>query len=306
MDPITGFATIVSLAADFVSQRRAEDDASLEEFKDWLANQKHADIIKLLDSNTATTVGIKALLHESHSEIVSRLEELRLQTSSSSAQLDHAQAQAAADVVETIVLGINNSFVGTSADMSDLATRCAVYAIEGKRVEFQIELQKTVLETPPDDPLMLPRYEKARLERAQQLKKRLELLTSKAVYEWWQYFLCRKEDWTIAMQSLIARADFASNGVVTGQKIDVWRTEEPVLSAPIYLSEQEVAQTLEHLGFQSTRDLRLGAYWRAAVDLPLELIVSHVIPSIIVQLERRETPASGDVLNLIAWHIGEG
>lgn len=306
MDPITGFATIVSLAADFVSQRRADDDASLEEFKDWLANQKHADIIKLLESNTATTVGIKALLHESHSEIMRQLEQLRLQASSPRTHSYHTQIQAAADVIETIVLGINNSLVGTSADLSDLANRCAAYALEGKAVEFKIELQKTLLETPPDDSLILLRYEKARLERAQQLKKRLELLTSKAAYEWWQYFLYRKEDWTVAMLSLIARADLASNGVATGQKIDVWRTEEPVLSAPIYLSEQELAQTLEHLGFQSTMDLRLGAYWCAAADLPLDLIVSHVIPSIIVQLERWETPASGDVLNLATWHIGEG
>lgn len=306
MDPISGFATIVGLAADFVSQRRAEEDASLEEFKAWLADQRHSDIVRLLESNTATSVGIKALLHESHSEILSRLEQLLLQKSPRSDRLDQSQAQPKADVVETIVLGVNNSFVGTDADICGLATRCAIHVIEAKRVEFQVELQKTVLGSLPDDPLILPKYEKARLERSKQLKKRLEILTSQEVHEWWQYFLNSTNDWIFAMQALIARADLASVGIVTGQKIDVWRTADPELSAPIYLSEQETAEMLEYLGFESTKDLCFGPFWRAAVDLPLDLIVKHVIPSIVVQLERRETPAFGDVLNLAAWHIGEG
>lgn len=306
MDPFSGFSTIVALAADFVSQRRAEEDASLEEFKAWLANQRHSDIIKLLESNTATSVGIKALLHESHSETLSRLEQLMLQTARPSDRLDQPKSQFKADVVEKITLGINNSFVGTVHDISDLATRCAIYVIEEKRVEFQIELQKTVLEAPPNDPLILPKFEKARLRLSEQLKKRLEILTSQDVHEWWRYFLSSKSDWTFVTKSLIARADLASNGIVTGQKIDVWRTDGPQLSAPIYLSKQETAEMLEHLGFESTRDLCFGPYWRAAVDLPLDLIVRHVIPSIVIQLERQDVPASGDVLNLAAWHIGEG
>lgn len=296
----------MSLAANFVSERRSENDANIEEFKAWLADQRHDDIIKLLESNTATTVGIKALLHESRSDIISHLEQLALQITSRSDQSERAPAQETADVIETIYLGINNAFVGGAGDMADLATRCAIYAIHGKRVKFQVELQETVLDTPLGDPLILPRYEKARLERARQLESRLELLTSQAVHDWWQYFLGRAEDWGFAIQSLLLRASLDSNNHAVGQKIDVWRTEEPTLSAAIYLNAQDVTATLEHLGFQSTRDLRMGAHWRAALDLPLDLIARHVIPNIIVQLERQGIPAVGEVLNLAAWHIGEG
>jgi hypothetical protein len=165
---------------------------------------------------------------------------------------------------------------------------------------------KTTLESPPDDPLILPKYEKVRLERSKQLKKRLEILTSQEVHECWQYFLNSTNHWIFAMQALIARADLASSGSVTGQKIDVWRTDEPELSAPIYLSEWEIAEMSKHLEFESTKDLRFGSFWRTAAELPLDLIVKQVIPSIVVQLERRDTQAFGDVLNLDTWHVGEG
>lgn len=307
MDPITvtaSFATIVSLTADFISQRRAADDATLDEFKAWLADQRHDEVISFLESNVATTVGIKALLHESHAEILERLGQLELQIAARLEQPERVPGQEKAKIVETICLGLNNTFAGTKVDLAELATRCAIYAIEEKTVEFRVSLQETLLDAPPDDPLILPRYEKVRHDRARQLESRLELLASPAVYEWWQYFLSRKEDWEAAIQSLLARASF--NGHAGGQKIDVWRTEDPKLIAAIYLNTHEVAETLAHLGFSSTSELRFGAHWRAAIDLPFDLISQHVIPSIIVQLEQHKVPVVGDALNLAAWHIGEG
>ena len=235
MDLISSFATIAALVADFASQRRAENDATLEEFKAWLADQRHADIIKLLESNTAMSVGIKALLHESHSEILARIEQLIVQTVPPSDRFEKPQSSCKADIVERITLGINNSFVGTSGDIGNLATRCAIHGIEGKRVNFEIELQETLLEITPDDPLIIPKYERIRLERSKQLKKRLEILTSQEVHEWWQYFMSSSNDWAMAMQALIARADFSENQIVTGKKIDVWRTDAPQMSAPIYM-----------------------------------------------------------------------
>lgn len=306
MDPITALSTILSLVVAFKEQRKDEKDASVDEFRAWLADNRQAVVIDLLISNAATTVGIKALLHESLAEIVSRLEQLRLQISVQPDHPDGSLVQVEPGYVETISLGINNKFAGTAVDLGDLATRCAVYAIEGKRVEFQVELQETVLEVPPEDPLILPRYQKARVERAKQLKMRLQILTSQSVFEWWNYFLSRREDWGLVIQALLFRADLDFIGIVAGQKIDVWRTEEPRLSAAIFLNEQELAEALQHLGFQSIGDLRFGSHWRAAVDLPLDLIVRHVIPSILVQMEQNESPAVGDVLNLAAWHIGEG
>ncbi|MDG2539221.1 hypothetical protein P5Y53_16210 [Dyella jiangningensis] len=312
MDPLTltsSFATIVSLIAEFNSQRRTAGDADMDEFKAWLADQRHHEIISLLESNATTTVWIKARLQESQeslSDILQRLREIELKVSERSDPAGHVPAQDEAKVVEIIRLGANNAFEGTEVDLVELATRCAVYAIEGIAVGFQVVLRDTVLSTPPEDPLMLPRYEKARRDRAYQLESRLELLTSQATYKWWQYFLGRKEDWEVVIQALLMRASLAFDGNGGGKKIDLWRTEEPRLGTAIFLNAQEVAQVLEHLGFGSTADLRFGPNWRAAIDLPLDLIARHVIPSIIVQLEMHEVPVAGEVLNLATWHIGEG
>jgi hypothetical protein len=109
------------------------------------------------------------------------------------------------------------------------------------------------------------------------------------------------------MKSLI---DFArlDSPVITGNstKIDLWRTIEPKLSAPMYLSPSEVTLLLDHLEFSSTNDLRFGPYWRSAIDLPFNLIAKHAIPRIVAQLELRDVKPEGEVLNLLEWHIGEG
>ena len=67
MDPIsaaTAFATIVSLLADFVAHRGAAEGKSFDEFMAWLSEQRHDEIKALLEQNTSTTIGIKALLGE--------------------------------------------------------------------------------------------------------------------------------------------------------------------------------------------------------------------------------------------------
>ncbi|TQM03686.1 hypothetical protein FB548_3646 [Pseudoxanthomonas sp. 3HH-4] len=306
MDPISGFASIVSLAAEFLMQRQSGKEASLEEFKDWLADHRQAEVVKILESNASTAVSIKAMLHVSHREVLDILEQIRQQISASQESVGTVPAPIVSDAIEKIVLGVENKFLGTDEAIDSLAMRCAVHAIQGKTVEFQIELAETAFNPPPEDPLALARYEKARTDRAQRLKRRLEMLTSKEVHEWWRYFLIRKEDWAVVIQNLILRADLASNGVATGKKIDVWRTDKPVLNTSIDLSHNEMHEALQHLGFESANALRMGSHWRAATDLPLGLIVRHIIPSIIAHLEIREIPASGDVLDLAAWHIGEG
>ena len=72
----TSFATIVSLLADFVSHRGANQSKSFDEFMAWLSEQRHDDIKSLLELNTSTTIGIKALLGESQKEVLERLQSL--------------------------------------------------------------------------------------------------------------------------------------------------------------------------------------------------------------------------------------
>ena len=76
MEPVAtaaAFATIVGLLSDFVSQRNASESKSYDEFMAWLSVNRHDELRSLLQSNTATTVSIKAILNESRQEILDRL-----------------------------------------------------------------------------------------------------------------------------------------------------------------------------------------------------------------------------------------
>lgn len=96
MDPITAFATIVSLLADFVAHRNANDGKSFDEFMAWLSEQRHDEIRSLLELNTNTTIGIKALLGENQREILERLQSLDRQMASFAAGFDSYRSLAQA------------------------------------------------------------------------------------------------------------------------------------------------------------------------------------------------------------------
>jgi sulfur transfer protein SufE len=79
MEPISTamtFATIVSLMADFVSHRGAEESKDFDSFMAWLQEQRHEEIRSLLESNSTTVIGIKALLSESRQQILEGLTSL--------------------------------------------------------------------------------------------------------------------------------------------------------------------------------------------------------------------------------------
>ncbi|MEN1930025.1 hypothetical protein WCE37_13680 [Luteimonas sp. MJ250] len=91
MDPLsvaTAFATTVSLLADFASHRGANDGKSFDEFMAWLSEQRHDEIKSLLELNTSTTIGIKALLGEGQREILARLQSLDASMASFAAGFD--------------------------------------------------------------------------------------------------------------------------------------------------------------------------------------------------------------------------
>ncbi|HEU0153505.1 MAG TPA: hypothetical protein VFQ84_09190 [Arenimonas sp.] len=64
MEPISGFATIVALLSDFNASRRGAAAATVEEFKSWLAENRHSQIVDSLEQNAASLRSIKTLLHE--------------------------------------------------------------------------------------------------------------------------------------------------------------------------------------------------------------------------------------------------
>ncbi len=73
MDPVTAFATIVSLLSDFIAHRDGKESKDFDTFMAWLTENHHAEIRSLLQANAATTVSIKALLRDSRETILERL-----------------------------------------------------------------------------------------------------------------------------------------------------------------------------------------------------------------------------------------
>lgn len=65
MDPLTAattFSTIVALVAEFRSQRHDDTADKFEEFASWLAENRHEEVLSLLQQNVNTTLSIKGLL----------------------------------------------------------------------------------------------------------------------------------------------------------------------------------------------------------------------------------------------------
>lgn len=122
MDPMsaaTAFATTVSLLADFVAHRGATENKSFDEFMAWLSEQRHEEIKLMLQQNTSTTVGIKALLGESQREILDRLQSLDRSMASFAAGFDAyrglAQATHPAYVLSAQAISILQQFHDSGA-----------------------------------------------------------------------------------------------------------------------------------------------------------------------------------------------
>ncbi|WP_295943420.1 hypothetical protein [uncultured Xanthomonas sp.] len=307
MDPIvatSSLATIVSLASDFIAHRKSSHDADMEEFKSWLAEEKHNEVIALLESNQMTASSTKALLSESYQNLMQRLDDLN-------DQLNHIKNKGAApprapSVTETITLGELNKFVGTPSDQEALATRIALHAIEQQTIQFNVDLVKTTHSLAVEDTLVLARYEQSRRSLAKELEERLTFLTSPIAQDAWRYFLSTTKDWNLAIGKFIELASLDPHDRHSGKKIDVWRTDKPEIFAAIYLNSEEIAKVLNHLKFSSIRDLAMGSHWRAAADLPSEVITRHAIPAITIALRVKNIDIQSDMLSLYDWHIGEG
>ena len=79
MEPLTAattFATLVSLLADFVAHRGANESKDLDSFTSWLAEQRHDELRALIQSSSTTAISIKALLNDSRETILERLSSL--------------------------------------------------------------------------------------------------------------------------------------------------------------------------------------------------------------------------------------
>lgn len=204
-----------------------------------------------------------------------------------------------------ISLGDNNKFSGGEEEILELATACAIAAIEERKAEFEIRLEPTQLDEQPANPLLLPEYEILRKKKAKRFKKWMECLTSSGCYSWWRYYLQDVEDWKETVSVLLTMSTLEGLSTV-GHKVEVWRTSTPELFGQIYLLQHEIEELLGHLGFSHMGELRFGAGWRTAAEMPKGIVARHVIPRIILELERQGIFPEGNVFDLYDWHIGDG
>lgn len=79
MDPLSlasTFATLVSLLGQFKSGRDTASGNSYDEFMQWLATNNHSELKSLVEANHATTIGIKAILHQNQEWLKDSLERI--------------------------------------------------------------------------------------------------------------------------------------------------------------------------------------------------------------------------------------
>lgn len=79
IDPLalaTTFANLVQLLGQFTQSRNTSSEHTLGEFRDWLTESNHGELVKLLNENTKTTISIKALLNCSKQELDMKIQSL--------------------------------------------------------------------------------------------------------------------------------------------------------------------------------------------------------------------------------------
>ncbi len=208
-----------------------------------------------------------------------------------------------------IELNVDHSVRTPLDDLQTIVTRLAVKAAQGdplgvEVVHFGLD---DYFNKATSDPVARAIHRKPWDDLANSIARQLQLLFSIPVQEAWSYWLCSSAEYLSVAKSILERC--GAGAAARGTKLDVWRTAPPELSAPVYLSTEEVDAVLSNFGFKSMKYLAFGAGWRAADELPPDVIVKKVMPRILVEVQRQKvdlTERECGVLVLPAWHIGQG
>ena len=73
---IAEFAQIVGLLSAYTSGRQSAEILSIAEFLQWLTDHNHAEIRKIVEQNTTTTISIKAILNNNLDTISQMLQDI--------------------------------------------------------------------------------------------------------------------------------------------------------------------------------------------------------------------------------------
>lgn len=119
------------------------------------------------------------------------------------------------------------------------------------------------------------------------------------------------DEWLKIFKGVVNQA--ARNSSYVGQsKIDIWKDKPRTLSAPIWVTGEELKSILDALRLDSPMQLALSPSNYFAGDLPREILLTKAIPAIVVSLmdevvfqgaDRNEMKKHYDFYN---WYIGLG
>ena len=76
MELISAFTTIVSLIGQFRGERSSQKQTDFNEFLEWLLKTKNEEIKYLIEEKSQVAEGIRKLLNEQHSTLITKLEQL--------------------------------------------------------------------------------------------------------------------------------------------------------------------------------------------------------------------------------------
>jgi len=79
MEPLTtatAFASIVGLLHIFKSERKADEQATIDEYLAWLRKHQHEQIANLIQDNTELTSSLNDLMANNHAEVMAKLRSL--------------------------------------------------------------------------------------------------------------------------------------------------------------------------------------------------------------------------------------
>lgn len=115
-------------------------------------------------------------------------------------------------------------------------------------------------------------------------------------------------DWSTIVNGVLENISQIGKAV-NGSKIDIWRENPMVFSAPIYISAEEMDSILEKLDLSYSQQF-IGNMGFLAGELPREILLSKAIPSIAVNIARKviEMKESEAVscYDPYGWRVGLG
>ncbi|CAN7407372.1 hypothetical protein LJR042_002568 [Microbacterium maritypicum] len=197
------------------------------------------------------------------------------------------------------------ALIASEDELADVVQAIVVALYEEK--PFRVEVSLPTLDDQLkgiDDVMVASQIRRRYQAKARRAQLALSAFFTAQIESVWTPYLRNISDRVVVVRAIVA------DQVPAGSKLDVWRTEPPLASAPIWLTSDEIAATVESTRLGEWDHLRGGAGWRAADELPHSVIREKVMPSILAELVRREVTTKdgwdAEAALLPHWHIGQG